>query len=103
VLKNPYPLHFFPNFLHFSTASDTAAVKFHYLNKLSLFNFSNNCKDNQHSFFLRILQDKIEDISFFHADKEHKIVVYSKAGSMCKETAQTLSVLGYTNIWNLAE
>ena len=42
-----------------------------------------------------------ESISFFPADKDQKIVVYCKAGSMGNDAAQTLIALGYTNVWNL--
>lgn len=40
--------------------------------------------------------------SLFPANKEQKIVVYCQAGSMGEEAAQTLTSLGYTNVWNLA-
>ncbi len=43
-----------------------------------------------------------ENISLFPVDKDHKIVVYCKAGSMGKDAAQALIALGYTNVWNLS-
>lgn len=43
-----------------------------------------------------------ENISLFPANKDHKIVVYCKAGSMGKDAAQALIALGYTNVWNLS-
>ncbi len=36
------------------------------------------------------------------ANKDAKIVIYCRSGSMSGESAQTLVNMGYTNVWNLS-
>lgn len=46
--------------------------------------------------------DKIEkQINKFPADKNAKIILYCRSGSMGNTAAQTLAGLGYTNVFNL--
>lgn len=44
----------------------------------------------------------LDNADLFPADKDQKIVVYCKVGSMGDDAAQDLISLGYTNVWNLA-
>lgn len=43
-----------------------------------------------------------ENSSFFPAEKDQKIVVYCKVGSIGNEAAQSLIALGHTNVWVLS-
>lgn len=37
----------------------------------------------------------------FPADKDKRVVIYCRSGSMSAQAAQTLVKLGYTDVWNL--
>ena len=51
---------------------------------------------------LEIAYDQIEkQISKFPVDKNAKIILYCRSGSMGNTAAQTLANLGYTNVFNL--
>lgn len=44
----------------------------------------------------------LDNADLFPADKDQKIVVYCKVGSMGDDAAQDLISLGFSNVWNLA-